>query len=305
MTMGFVCGVLILLTLPALALTTVLTSKPQFELYCLRTPKGPVCPTILFDPTNPNRYKMISQQRENHSETFVTLYDTRNRIPVFSSYDIQHFWEITEARSTWYIEPQLDDPRGGSYYQKPQYPPPVQNLGIFQAVDEDYEGSGYDKGQLLSVVHADTDANTTFTLTNTVPMDRGLNQVWWRDMELAVNKYMDNNCTRSGQDVPRPLFAVTGAVPGGRMIGKGRVNVPEYLWTAFCCHDKMLRQWVSKAHLAPNDNSETVLEMSLRELEMILNEQTVYSQNYEPFVIFGEECYTDINSTHIYSHQRI
>ncbi|XP_029602103.1 nuclease-like isoform X1 [Salmo trutta] len=173
-------------------------------------------------------------------------------------------------------------------------------MGIHQALKEDYEKSGYDKGHLFPVSHADTQetADATFTLTNAVPQDRCLNEVWWKDLEGKIIDYL-HNYLKQQQQVNPVAYVVTGAVPGSPKISNP-VNVPGYLWTAFCYHDSFTMQWVSKAHYAPNDRSQRVIELSVTDLETFLSDPN--RDGYKtPFFIFQGQCNSDINNP-IYHH---
>ncbi|MGH0164042.1 UNVERIFIED_CONTAM: hypothetical protein FKN15_072196 [Acipenser sinensis] len=174
-------------------------------------------------------------------------------------------------------------------------------MGAHQALNTDYVGSGYDRGHLFPVSHTSEEPTeeATFTLTNAVPQARCLNEIWWKEMEVAVGRYLHNNCLRHGKQA----YVVTGAVPSHNgnsdTIGPGRVNVPALLWTAFCCYDNNQKRWVSKAHRALNGNSEIVTEETLVQLQNWLSGTEGYGQR---FLIFRGQCQTD-TGTPIYSHQ--
>ena len=53
-----------------------------------------------------NRYKLICQTLKN-LRTFVTLYDTTNKIPVFSAYKYTGKKDIRRPHTPWKIEPQV------------------------------------------------------------------------------------------------------------------------------------------------------------------------------------------------------
>lgn len=72
-------------------------------------------------------------------------------------------------------------------------------------------------------------------------------------MENKVKEIMNERCNKN-KDKPM-AYVVTGAVPGKDQI-KNRVNIPEFMWTAFCCENK-LGEWVSMAHWAENVDEDT------------------------------------------------
>ncbi|KAK6291676.1 hypothetical protein J4Q44_G00374610 [Coregonus suidteri] len=57
---------------------------------------------------DPNRYKLICQKYKN-SYRFATLYDTTNKIPVFSAYTITGPPPKGRPNQPWMIEPQLNN----------------------------------------------------------------------------------------------------------------------------------------------------------------------------------------------------
>ncbi|XP_056585678.1 endonuclease domain-containing 1 protein-like [Triplophysa dalaica] len=106
---------------------------------------------------------------------YATLYDTSNKIPVYSAYKFEGLIKC-ERQSPWYIEPQLDDnivkPNMASQCT------PAVTCGHKQALNEDYVNSGYDKGHLAPVYQASSQkcADATFTLTNAAPQNLSFNR---------------------------------------------------------------------------------------------------------------------------------
>lgn len=101
--MKLFAAVLLLLALSACWAEVVrdfTTSCPEFFLRM----NGVVSPPTRF---NGEQYKQICQTLNDNAE-FATLYDTANRIPVYSAY--RFYGRVTcERRTTWYIEPQVKD----------------------------------------------------------------------------------------------------------------------------------------------------------------------------------------------------
>ncbi|XP_039902040.1 endonuclease domain-containing 1 protein-like [Simochromis diagramma] len=93
-----------------------------------------------------NRYKLICQTL-NNTRTFVTLYDTQNKIPVFSA---AKFNGSTSGRPQvpWMIEPQLEDPDDVDNMRQAD-----KNINYeHQAGDTDYNPynqQGFDRGHLF------------------------------------------------------------------------------------------------------------------------------------------------------------
>lgn len=192
---------------------------------------------------------------------------------------------------------QLDNPSDDPFQGTERQGRGGATMGPYQALKEDYKQSGYDMGHLFPVSHAHTQetADATFTLTNVVPQDRCLNEIWWRDLEGKIIKHLDNNLKQRFSEA----YVVTGAVPGRSTISNTvNVNVPGYLWTAFCCYNFKTKQGVSKAHIAPNDRSQRVIDWKVADLETFLSGPDGYTQ---PFSIFQGKCNSDYNQ-YIYEH---
>lgn len=105
--------------------------------------------------------------------------------------------------------------------------------GVHQALNKDYKKSGFDKGHLAPVYHANSQkcADATFTLTNAAPQVHEFNQIWW-DQEKEIANFLNNSCTKNGYRA----YVVTGVVPpGNKQAINNRVYVPSHFWTAFCC----------------------------------------------------------------------
>uniref|UniRef100_A0AAY3ZUP0 Endonuclease domain-containing 1 protein-like n=2 Tax=Denticeps clupeoides TaxID=299321 RepID=A0AAY3ZUP0_9TELE len=186
-------------------------------------------PTILTDHQDPDRYKQICQ-RYNNRYYYATLYDTQNRIPVYSAYQYTGHTKLVR-KTTWMIEPQLDDvtasPNMGSESSVDD-----SKRGNYQALNGDYT-STYHKGHLYPVCHNNNQpcAYATFTLTNAAPQRPRDNWDWYHKVESMVNKKLENCNT---------AHIVTGVVPGSKWMEKDnrKVNVPSHFWTAYCCTGK-------------------------------------------------------------------
>uniref|UniRef100_A0A674AN97 DNA/RNA non-specific endonuclease domain-containing protein n=1 Tax=Salmo trutta TaxID=8032 RepID=A0A674AN97_SALTR len=230
----------------------------------------PQCQEFFMNGTTPNlpgvlvggtvqkqkRYKLICQLF-NNIYRFATLYDTTNRIPVFSAYT---FTGNTKGRPNdpWMIEPQLEDI--DIKEMKTQGDKKVKELNNnidirvdHQAVDADYKNNrlGLDRGHLFPCSYAPDDAakRSTFTLTNAVPQASSFNNGSWNDMECRVRKSLEINCKNNNKT---EAYVVTGAVPSFNNKLKERVNIPSHLWTAFCCYNSEKDKWIAGAHWGEN-----------------------------------------------------
>ncbi|KAM9400105.1 endonuclease domain-containing 1 protein-like isoform 1-T4 [Salvelinus alpinus] len=235
---------------------------PQCKSFFLKG-TTPNLPGILVGGTvqDQNRYKPICQLF-NNIYRFATLYDTTNRIPVFSAYTFTGPPTGPRPNQPWMIEPQLEDEME------------VENYNItHQAADADYiNNKVLDRGQLFPNSQApdDTTKRSTFTLTNTVPQDRTFNKGSWKTMERNVKTTLETDCININGNIE--AYVVTGAVPSKSNTLKERVNIPDLLWTAFCCKNNR-GQWVAGAHWGRNKNETTVNPVTLEALEKLLNKR--------------------------------
>ncbi|XP_068174229.1 endonuclease domain-containing 1 protein-like [Antennarius striatus] len=196
---------------------------------------------------------------------FATLYDTTRRIAVYSAYHFQPSNGGGRERR-WFVEPQLvnkswqAEMKDGYWLGKDH---PDVYLGEKQALNEDYTHSGFDRGHLNpNGHHAVPSRNATFTLTNVIPQNPKLNQNAWRIHELELTDLFRQKCSVA--------FVLVGAIPSAdNWIVKNnvkRVNIPEYIWNAFCCVDNNGRPVQSGAAAARNTEDNWVEKLSLDEL---------------------------------------
>ncbi|XP_046907718.1 endonuclease domain-containing 1 protein-like [Hypomesus transpacificus] len=235
-----------------------------------------VAPTILVDLKNNNRYQQICQclldQNDRPVYYYATLYDTANKIPVYSAYEFQH--QDVDRTDKWYVEPQLDGGvrtcMGGLSHI------PSIDRGRHQAVGKDYDGSGFDKGHLYPVHHTSTQASmlATSTLTNAAPQDPGFNRGQWRKHEEGLALHLGVRCSRA--------HVVTGVVPGNTQIGNG-VRVARFYWRAYCCLETGV-SLTSEGYFGP-DNNGRVETLTVRDLETRLT--GYYGMR---FSVFGGKC---------------
>uniref|UniRef100_A0A3B4E0X5 Endonuclease domain-containing 1 protein-like n=1 Tax=Pygocentrus nattereri TaxID=42514 RepID=A0A3B4E0X5_PYGNA len=246
--------VLLLLALSGCSSSVV----PNFTQTCpqfFANPDGIVSPPTVFQRQN---YKQICQMQNNTYE-FATLYDTANRIPVYSAYKFEGIMGC-KRKTNWHIEPQLDNSAAGGRMG------PDRKIALpNQAVKADYTGTsnhGYEKGHLAPVYHARSQScsNATFTLTNAAPQNCSFNHGKWETTEIAVANYLVKNCSPNNS-----TFIVTGVVPGPKKL-KNRVRIPSHFWTAFCCLDNNLKVKASRGFLGKNKN-DPVQNMTISNLE--------------------------------------
>uniref|UniRef100_A0A8C4E841 Endonuclease domain-containing 1 protein n=1 Tax=Dicentrarchus labrax TaxID=13489 RepID=A0A8C4E841_DICLA len=200
---------------------------------------------------NQNRYKPICQTY-NNVRRYLTLYDTRNRIPVFSAYVYRG--DNGGARpqgELWKIEPQLDDEKKDEN-NKNMAEVEARKVYPHQAGEIDYaQGPQYNRGHLFPSTHAfnQDEKISTFTLTNVAPQITAFNGESWGRMERCVKCVMQRYC--ADNNGRRQAFLVVGAQPGNNNLN-GRVNIPTQLWSAFCCFSAESNAWIASAFWGNN-----------------------------------------------------
>lgn len=244
----------------------------------------PQCKNFFMNGTTPNlpgilvggtvqdqkRYKLICQLF-NNIYRFATLYDTTNRIPVFSAYTFTGPPTDPRPNPTWMIEPQLNGVNNS---------PEMKNMGEHyqhQAGNYDYSNSiqnkGVNKGHLFPNSHAhDLDTQkSTFTLTNILPQVVSFNNGRWMKMEENVREKLMTDCFSNNRKIK--AYVVTGAVPSKNKTLKNRVNIPDLMWTAYCCYNKK-KKWKAEAHWGWNKKGKrkTLKPETLGALEKELNQ---------------------------------
>ncbi|XP_043098120.1 endonuclease domain-containing 1 protein-like [Puntigrus tetrazona] len=224
-------------------------------------------PTIFPEP----QYKQICQTL-NGNCYYATLYDTSKKIPVYSAYKFEGVMGCTRT-DTWYVEPQIDDiTKGGNMdFSRTVY---IQQRGLYQAVNSDYEGSGYDRGHLAPVYLANSQscADATFTLTNAAPQTKCFNRIFWFEKEQSLANKLKKDC------FSQQVYIVTGVVPGTTNIAN-RVNVPSYFWTAYCCLDNNKRCSISGGFIGSNENDSKIREMNVADLQRELTK--LYGKTFQ------------------------
>jgi endonuclease G, mitochondrial len=94
------------------------------------------------------------------------------------------------------------------------------------ADDEDYQGSGYDRGHLVpaeDMAWSATSMKESFYYSNMTPQVPAFNRGVWRRLE---------ELTRFWASYHDSIFIVTGPVLTGNLPTTGRVSVPEYFYKA-------------------------------------------------------------------------
>ncbi|RVE60829.1 hypothetical protein OJAV_G00184250 [Oryzias javanicus] len=215
----------------------------------------PEIPNILKDEAiqDQNRYKPICQTYQN-TRTFLTLYDTEEKIPVFSAIKFVQEREPggRSKNQKWMIEPQLEnesaDKNMKNYNEQ-------QGTYNHQASNSDYTNSGYSRGHVCPRSYASTQMakTSTFTLTNVVPQVISFNSGSWEKMETCVKCFMEKFCKNNNGAIEG--YVVAGAKPGDKKLND-RVNIPSMMWSAFCCYSSDKKAWLASAHWGYNIKEE-------------------------------------------------
>ncbi|KAA0709972.1 Endonuclease domain-containing 1 protein [Triplophysa tibetana] len=209
------------------------------------------------EPQN-NDYRVVCQKYKNKIR-YATLYDTGKKIPLFSAYKYTgtKVFVKQESLQTWMIELELEP-------KDAEMSVPFEN----QARNKDYwikNTYKYFPGTLFSMSHtADEEtAESILTLTNSVPQTNGFRDGIWNLVDQTTKESMENDCIDNNDNLV--AYVMTGAVPGNTMLNQ-RVNVPSYMWTAFCCYNSTTTSWVSKAYYTENKRKKAT-KIKLKSLE--------------------------------------
>ncbi|XP_067393031.1 endonuclease domain-containing 1 protein-like [Emydura macquarii macquarii] len=232
-------------------------------------------------------------QRYGNEYHFATFYDKSNRIPVWSAYSIRE-GNCTDKKPIWMVEPQLSGFNEKDMRTKTKKD---GNLKTNQAVNEDYDKTGYDRGHLNpNSFQCDKGQIATFTLTNAVSEDPCFNRVHWYELERNLKYQLKNECS----DLDGKPFLVTGAVPNpkyripnkddddSRDIKRdaGRVVVPSHIWTAVCCNHSNNNEKFSFAFMGINKPDSILKAMEVTEL----NKELTKLYKKSSIEIFNDNC---------------
>ncbi|XP_050195201.1 endonuclease domain-containing 1 protein-like [Myiozetetes cayanensis] len=203
-------------------------------------------------------------QRYKNQYFFATLYDRRERIPVYSAY-IYNPGTAKGITPEWMVEPQLirDNLPNDMETERTlieTYSVSPDDIRDSQAVYQDYlHLNNLDRGRLSPAAHHNTQdgRNATFTFTNVVAQDTELNNGAW-------NLYEQETMAKKSKDC-QTTYAIVGAVPGTSYISQNRVNVPSHTWASACCKTKNNTMIAWGAIAQNNQNNVRVLELGALE----------------------------------------
>ena len=238
-------------------------------------------------PGNLDDYVVIAQML-NGKVHYCTLYNTRDRIAVFSAYQM-HIGNGDEGRrqSTWYGEPQLSKAKDDNMST-------LKGINIQeQATNHDYMHSYFDKGHLNpNFFQTGEGRRATFTLTNAVPQHPAFNRLYWFELERLAKKMIYKYCfdilekpddeieddedmdvEDKGTTSTNKAYLITGAIPNfpstkesplKTLKKEGKVNIPVAMFTAACCFKPKLAESFSFGYFGLND-ADTRIKVSNEE----------------------------------------
>ncbi|XP_072530141.1 endonuclease domain-containing 1 protein-like [Salminus brasiliensis] len=278
--MKLVAAVLMLLTLGALGEVVMdLNACKQFFLK-EKPPVFGVGSTVSQVPIAGDRFKKICQKYQGTSH-YATLYDTAEKIPVYSAYQYQRTAGCTINRPdiTWMIEAQIE---GRSSNVMELLGSGSKGSGK-QAYNSDYDGARYDRGHLYPHCHAPSKmaAESTFTLTNAAPQRCDFNKFWYSKVEDKVRDTLKSDCVNKGYFA----YVVTGVVQSSGTfkvtVGKGQVNVPTHFWTAYCCCDQNNKNCKFEGYIMYREDDEPDKPKTPDDFDKKLKD--LYSEGFQVF----------------------
>ncbi|XP_044040015.1 uncharacterized protein LOC122870170 [Siniperca chuatsi] len=262
------------------AVTEVVDSMSDCDQFLLNG-TSPQVPGILEGGNilKKSRYKPICQTFDN-VRRFVTLYDTQNKIPVFSAYKFRGENETGRPDTPWKIEPQLEE-RNSNNMRDDKY--------HHQATNDDYKNNSvYNRGHLFPASHAfdKSEKISTFTLTNIVPQAVTFNGGSWDKMEKCIKCVLEKYCINNNDVLEG--FVVTGAQPSNNNKHNNKINIPSMLWSAFCCYSRDMKKWIASAHWGDNTAESKSKYLQTKSLEDLHHELKTAGSEFNVFP--GTQC---------------
>ncbi|KAJ7996579.1 hypothetical protein DPEC_G00238530 [Dallia pectoralis] len=261
------------------------------------------CKDSLYMGTPPRGYLGLSNlkkicQRLEDKPRFVTLYDPRRHMPLYSAYTFKRSDGDKSMDQPWMYEPQLaSNKASGNMEPFPQSAEAHILLMDTQVVLEDFaDVTKYERGQLNPDQHQSEplDKAATYTVTNAVPQVREFNNGPWLQHQDRIRRRLNNYCHGTA-------YLITGVTSSGNMIrrnNQNRAGVPEYMWTAYCCPDYDHNAPYLERYRLPvfasyglNDRvNNAMVEVPIKTLEKFLKGRMDVDKNYQ---IFYDDCVPD------------
>ncbi|XP_026225469.1 uncharacterized protein LOC113168644 [Anabas testudineus] len=182
-----------------------------------------------------NRYKIMCE----NMRSFVMLYDTAKRIPVFSAYKYRGEQEWKRSPNDK-LESEHED----------------RNIRLLNRFNI-YKHQPYNRGP-FSHGFDETDKMST----EIVPEEGPFNQGGWNRMEKCIKCVMDKYCKNNNNNIEG--FVVTGAQSNSYW------RFPFMPWSAFCCYSSSMNTWLASANWG---KSQLKQMKTLEELQLALDIQ--------------------------------
>lgn len=158
----------------------------------------------------------------NPSNATANTANENNYLMVKPQYSLSY--NRSRATANW-VAWRLDSSWIGSADRQDDFrPDPALPAGWYQVLDNDYSGSGYDRGHMTPSgdrTRSVADNSATFLMTNIVPQLADNNQGPWNDFE---------NYCRSLAQSGNEIYIVSGVVGNIGTIANGKIVVPQYTW---------------------------------------------------------------------------
>ncbi|XP_056156146.1 endonuclease domain-containing 1 protein [Lampris incognitus] len=234
-------------------------------------------------------------QRYRDQLHYATLYDSSQRLPLYSAYIFKKSDGKRRMDTPWMYEPQLvSDDESGNMRVLPLSDDSLPQIEESQAVLEDFtDAVAYERGSLNPDQHQaePEEKSATYALTNVIPQITGFLQASWDPYLDVIRRRLNNFCRGKS-------FIVTGATISGATIQRDRLDriaIPKHLWLAYCCpwFDRnspyeVRFMFPSYGGYALNEETgHSVVEVPLKTLETFLKSQTNMDSN---LAIFYKGC---------------
>lgn len=175
--------------------------------------------TLTVNAPNPNEDPLLFG---NPSGATADIANENNYLMPKPQYTLSY--NRSKATPNW-VAWRLDSSWLGSTPRQDDYrPDPALPAAWYHVQDNDYSGSGYDRGHMCpSGDRTNSVANNsaTFLMTNFVPQLGANNQGPWNDFE---------NYCRSLANQGNEIYIIDGPVGNIGTIAQGRIVVPQYTW---------------------------------------------------------------------------
>lgn len=182
-----------------------------------RTASSSINLTINAPPTNDNPLVL-----GNPTNATTDVANETNYLMVKPQYSLAYHrtrgianWVAWRLDSSWI---------GGAQRQDDYRPDPDLPAGWYQVTDQDYSGSGYDRGHMCPSgdrTRSIPDNSATFLMTNFVPQLSANNQGPWEEFESYCR-----SLANQGQEI----YIFSGGHGSAGTIAQGRVTVPLVTW---------------------------------------------------------------------------